>query len=196
MGIVRCNANRILGVVIFCLYVGFIHGQAPGLVIQAGSSMAWVKDQQVTPEGYSHPGWTISTDARLLEGSMYFLVGGQYHQLQFYPISGYALKKGDWHLMMGRFGLGFDLAHISNLIAIRSKLLASINFNITTPEGGIQTPTYETVNEAFFGATSGIGITIGFIDVDLEYQYGIINAFYEKSDTKVNFLSLIAGFHF
>ena len=42
-------------------------------------------------------------------------------------------------------------------------------------------------------ACQEIGIDI---DIDLEYQYGIMNAIYKKPDTKFGFITLMAGFHF
>lgn len=173
-----------------------VNGQAPGLVIQAGVTSAWVKDQNVTPSGKAHSGYMIGADARLLDGSMYFLVGGQFHNLQFAATESFKLTGGDWKIIMGRFGLGFDLIHFSNNLAIRSKLLGSINMNVSYPDGGLRIMGYSDVNEAFFGATTGLGVTIGFIDVDIEYQYGLLNTFYEQSNTKGNSITFMAGIHF
>lgn len=189
-------SKRVWGIVFLGIWSFVSYGQAPGLVVQTGLSSAWVADDKVTPSGQMHTGYAIGADARLLSGSMYFLVGAQYHAIQFTPHTSYQLTGGDWKILMGRFGLGFDLIHFADNFAIRSKLLASINLNMSTPDGGLNIEGYNNVNEAYFGATTGLGVTIGPFDVDLDYQYGLVNTFFEKPKTKVNHLSLIAGFHF
>jgi hypothetical protein len=56
------------------------HAQTQGLVVQAGLTSAFSKDKNITRSGEGHYGWMVGGDARILEGGMYFIIGGQYHQ--------------------------------------------------------------------------------------------------------------------
>lgn len=182
---------------LFCCIISDAFSQAPGVVIQTGLSAAYSKDSKVTKGGEAHYGWMVGADARLLDGDIYFLVGGQYHstnlrstdKLNFF-------NDKDWTIIMGRLGLGFNLLHLSDRMSIRSKILGSINFSQESPKGGLEIDGYRTVNDSFMGATTGIGITLGAFDLDLEYQYGFINAYYQQSKSTFDFWTLCFGFHF
>jgi len=172
-------------------------GQAPGLVIQGGVSTMYAKDNNITKSNQAHYGYVVGADARLLDGDMYFIIGGQYHATSLASTSAPNFFTGnDWKILMGRMGLGFNILTFGNNIALRSKLLASINFTLDSPKGGLNIPDYMLVNDSSLGATTGIGITLGAIDVDLEYQYGFINAYNKQPKSTFDIWTLVAGFHF
>jgi hypothetical protein len=185
--------------VIVCYFVITfnISAQSPGLVIQTGVSTAYAKDGNITFKNQAHYGYFIGADARILEGSMYFIIGGQYHATSLGSTSDPSFfTNNDWKIFMGRLGLGFDIIKLSDNLALRSKLLGSINFNIESPENALNKQGYDTLNDSFLGATTGVGVTIGFIDIDLDFQYGLINAYTKQPKSTFDFWTLGVGVHF
>ena len=81
-------------------------------------------------------------------------------------------------------------------MVFRSKLIGCINFLIDAPSDGLGLEGYKNLNDSFLGAGTGLGFTIGSLDLDFEYQYGLINAYNKVPDSKFGSLTLLAGFHF
>jgi hypothetical protein len=184
-------------IVFSTLCINQVCGQSPGLVIQGGVSASYSKDPNITNSGQAHYGWMLGADGRLLDGNIYFIIGGQYHQTNLVSTSlSKIFSEKDWQILMTRFGLGFNVITFSERLALRSKLLGSINFILDSPEDGLKIPGYTKVNDSYLGITTGVGITIGSIDLDLDYQYGIINAIYQQPKSTFDSLTLMAGFHF
>ena len=185
--------------ILFFLTVSVItsFGQAPGIVIQTGLTTGYSKDFNITKGKEMHYGWMVGADARLLEGDMYFIIGGQYHKTSLNSTgSAEFFKNNDWTQLHGRCGLGFNIFRLSERITFRSKLLGSINFTLEAPKDALNIPEYTTLNDSSLGAATGIGVTIGSLDIDLEYQYGIINAYYMQPKSTFDIWTLMAGFHF
>jgi hypothetical protein len=67
-------------ILFYFLFLVFATGQAPGLVIQTGITTSYSKDANITSGKGLHYGWMVGADARILEGDLYFLIGGQYHK--------------------------------------------------------------------------------------------------------------------
>ena len=174
-----------------------VDAQSPGLVIQAGLSTAYAKDTNITKGNQAHYGYVIGADARIIEGSMYFIIGGQYHVTSLNSTSSQDFfKNNDWKILMTRLGLGFNIIKFSDKLALRSKLLGSINFSLDSPRGGLNIPDYMVLNDSFLGVTSGLGLTIGFIDIDLEFQFGVINAYQFQPKSTFDSWTLVTGVHF
>lgn len=174
-----------------------LNAQSPGLVVQTGVSTAYAKDGNITFKNQAHYGYFIGADARILEGNMYFIIGGQYHATSLNSTSDPEFfKNNNWKILMGRLGLGFNLIKFSDNFALRSKLLGSINFNVDSPKNALNMPNYDKLNDSFLGATTGLGVTIGFIDIDLDFQYGFINAYTEQPKSTFDFWTLGVGVHF
>ena len=70
--------NRIFILMILVVLCGKAYGQSPGVVVYTGLTSLYSDDRNVTRKGEMHYGWLVGADARLVEGSLYFLVGGQY----------------------------------------------------------------------------------------------------------------------
>jgi hypothetical protein len=190
--------NKVVGMILFGLIVltNQVSGQFQGIVVQGGLSSAFSKDPIVTPNGHGHYGWTVGADARLLDGDLYFIIGGQYHSTSLIGTSTpNPFGKNDWSYTVGRFGLGFSLWRISERITLRSKALIAINFINKYPSVGLPVG-YDRINDSFAGVGSGLGLTVGKLEFDLDYQHGILTAFFEKPDTKFNIFSLTGGFRF
>lgn len=173
------------------------YSQSPGLSVHTGLTAIKSSDHNVTEKGQMHYGWLAGVDARLVEGNLYFIIGGQYINTSIYSSkSPEFFKNRDFSIISGRFGLGFNIVRFSNDFVLRSKVLGSINFVSKSPEKGLDIDGYRELNNSFMGVTSGLGCTLGIFDIDLEYQYGIFNAFYKQADTKFNGITLTAGVYF
>jgi hypothetical protein len=187
---------RILTLATFICLPALFYAQSPGFVIQAGLTASYAKNANITKANQGHYGWMIGADARILEGDLYFLAGGQYHKTDVQSTSSPDFFKNDWTVIMGRAGLGFNLLHISERIVIRSKLLGSINFIIDAPENGLNIPGFTELNDSYLGAVTGLGLTVGRFDLDIDFQYGFINAYYKQPKSTFDSWTLMAGFHF
>jgi hypothetical protein len=182
---------------LFLLVSNISSGQAPGVVIQTGLTTMYSKDPVITKSGEAHYGWMVGADARILDGGLYFIVGGQYVNTSLRSSSNPEFtRKRDWKILNGRCGLGFDILRLSEKSAIRSKILASVNFTMDAPSGGLGIDGYRLLNDSSLGAVTGLGVTLGLFDIDLEYQYGILNAYNKQPNSKFSGLTLMAGFHF
>lgn len=184
-------------VLFFLFYSSVIQGQAPGLVIQTGITTSYSKDFNITNNKGLHYGWMVGADARILDGDMYFIVGGQYHATGLRSTTTPDFfKNNDWSLLHGRVGLGFNIFRINEKVTFRSKLLGSVNFLIDAPSKALNIPDYELLNDSFLGAVTGLGVTIGMIDIDVDFQYGLINAYNKRPESTFDIWTLMVGFHF
>jgi hypothetical protein len=171
--------------------------QAPGLVLQTGLTSLYSKDPNITKDGEMHYGWMVGADARILEGNMYFIVGAQYISTSLRSSTDPEFfRKRDWTMLNGRCGLGFNILRLSEKLALRSKILGSINFTMDSPKGGLGVDGYRALNDSSLGAVTGLGVTLGMFDLDLEYQYGILNAYNLQPKSTFDGFTLMAGFHF
>ncbi|MCZ2102036.1 MAG: hypothetical protein LC107_10925 [Chitinophagales bacterium] len=174
-----------------------IYGQSPGVALYTGLTGVYSSDRQVTDKGDLHYGWLVGADARIVEGDLYFIIGGQYIKKSLHSTSSPSFfKDNDFTVLAGRLGLGFNILHIGNYGVLRSKVLGSVNFVSKSPDNGLNIDGYKELNNSYMGILTGLGYTLGIFELDLEYQHGIFNAFYKQPDTKFNGFTLTAGVHF
>lgn len=172
------------------------HAQSQGLSVQTGLIGGFSKDKVLTPSGI-HSGWLVNADARLLDGGLYFIIGGQYNNMAL--VASNKLKLfSDKSLQQACFrgGFGFDIFRFSERFTIRSKAIGSINFIVSSPSDVLGVAEYDKINDSYLGAVTGLGITFKALDIDIEYQYGIINAIYGQKDTKISSVSFMVGVNF
>ena len=184
--------------IIFCVILTVsLYGQDGGMRVYAGTTSLVNKDKIANPDGFSHSGYHIGADGRLMAGGMSFLVGVRYTS-----VSGSATKdfkllghESTLSLMNGRVGLGISLFTFSNLIRVRTKILGS--FDIILAKGGPNlSPPGFLLNDGWAGLVTGLGVDVGPIVVDLEYEFGVINGYNQKKSSTFNSLSLSLGFFF
>jgi hypothetical protein len=189
--------KRIVLILISFFIILGVYGQSPGLSVYTGLTAMRSGDRVVTAKGELHYGWLVGADGRLVEGDLYFLMGGQYIKTSLHSSKSMDFfKKRDFNIVSGRFGLGFNIARLSEKVVLRSKVIGSVNFIVKAPEDGLHIDGYRELNTSYMGIASGIGFTLGIMDIDLEYQYGIFNAFYQSPDTKFNGITLTGGVYF
>jgi hypothetical protein len=181
---------------VLCFYSLAQSVYSQGLVIQSGLTTAFSKDKNITAEGQAHYGWMVGADGRILEGDMYFIIGAQYHNSNLASTGKINFFDTDWSMLMFRAGLGFNIFKMSEKTYFRTKIVGSVNSNLTFPKGALNKTGYDKINDSFLGGVSGLGFTQGPFDIDFEYQYGIINAYTGQPNSTFSFFTLMAGFHF
>jgi len=144
----------------------------------------------ITPEGQSHPGFVLGADARLNEGDMYFVLGLQYHKNKLAAQSDFELFPSGESINFVKFrvGLGYDVIHISKLMTIRGKTLASIDMISGVPANF--TPAY---NDGVAGIVLGLGTDVSVFTFDIEYELGLFNGINKVDGSKISFINFVVG---
>ena len=175
-----------------------LYGQS-GFNVYAGLTQATNRDALITPEGTSHPGFHIGCDARLNSGGMYFIVGGQYHKLDFLAqeANSFLTVEETMIWLKLRVGLGYTLFSINDKMSLRAKTLGSINVISTYPTALDSAPYAGTnYNTGTAGLLAGLGLDLYFLTIDVEYERGFFNAVNMIKGTEYDFLTLSVGFLF
>jgi len=169
-----------------------------GVHVYAGISNAKNNDALITPDLTSHPGYLIGVDARLNSGSMYFLIGGQYHRLDYIAQSQKSYFSVDEKMawLKLRIGLGFNVLNLSDKFALRAKALGGINVISSYPSTLAAPYRDDGYNTGTAGLTLGVGVDIYNITLDVEYEKGFFNAVNKVKGTEFDFLMLTMGFFF
>ena len=167
-----------------------------GATIYTGITSASSKDPLLTPEGTAITGYHIGLDARLFSGTMFFAGGLQYHNLTLLatPDAEYFSPKKSHKVVKTRFGLGFNIHQFTHLIILRAKAYGSFNFNLEYDPDMV--PSDFEYTGAYAGAIGGLGVDIGFIALDLEYEKGLVNALSQRPDSKLDIWTLSLGLFF
>lgn len=147
--------------------------------------------------GSAGGGPTIGADARLLGEDLYFLIGGSYSiqsgQGEFFSAdidSGFSLTSA-------RIGIGFRIFRISRRISLRSKVAGSLHFVNDLEMGENPSTGADYIpNDSFAGGLTGLGLDIGALTIDVDYEYGLINAVNKEAESTVDFITVTAGFKF
>jgi len=124
------------------------------------------------------------------------LSGAQYHRLTLLatPDAEFFSPKTSHNVVKTRFGLGFNIHQFTHLITLRAKAYGSFNFNLEYDRDLV--PDEFEYTGAYAGAIGGIGLDIGFITVDFEYEKGLVNALSMRPDSKLDIWTMSAGFFF
>ena len=188
---------RILSLITFIILLSFAGYAQAGLQVYTGISKAKSKNALLTPEGSSHNGYHLGADGRLNSGNMYFMIGGQYHVINFLarPGGDYFSVKDKMSWIKLRFGLGYNVININEKIALRAKSLLAIDLISSHPDDLPDAP-YSTYNSGTAGAVVGIGMDIFAFTIDIEYEKGFFNAVNMVKDTQFDFLCFNVGVRF
>jgi len=178
------------------LLVSFSFGQA-GLQVYTGISQAKNKSKLITPDGGSHKGYHLGADARLNSGNMYFVVGGQYHVIEYLgskPGGFFSVdNKMSWAKL--RVGLGFNIVNFDGTkIALRAKALGALDLISKRPE--LADAPYQNYNSGTAGAVIGLGFDLYLFTFDVEYEKGFFNAVNMVKGTEFDFFTISVGVRF
>ena len=85
-----------------------------GLQVYSGISLATNSNEAITPNGTAHKGYHLGADARLNSGNMYFIIGGQFHAIEYIGVSDGSFFSVNENMNWGklRAGLGFNVINI------------------------------------------------------------------------------------
>jgi len=171
--------------------------QAGGMRVYAGTSSVVNKDIIANPEGFSHSGYHIGADGRLMSGGMSFLVGVRYTSVSQFAVEDFKLfgHESSLAIMNGRVGLDISIYSFTNFLRIRTKALGSFDIVLTQSGPGMPPPGY-ILNDGWFGLITGLGVDIGPATIDLEYKLGLVNGYNKKKKSTFDSLSLSVGFFF
>ncbi|MFT4536168.1 MAG: hypothetical protein ACJA1A_000101 [Saprospiraceae bacterium] len=177
--------------------VSISYAQLGGMRAYVGITTMTNQDSKVNPEGQTYSGYHIGADGRLLSGTMSFLVGGRYTAVSRFPqenikIFGHNSKIS---ILNGRVGLGYNIISFGELFKIRTKALASFDIVVGTSGQPINISGYK-LNDGWLGGVTGLGFDLGPIILDIEYEFGVLNAYNKKPNSKFNSLTISTGFFF
>jgi hypothetical protein len=193
----QSTMKTIAHILLLLLVTAVVSAQS-GLNIYAGISNATSRDALITPEGTSHPGYVLGADARLNADDMYFMLGGQYHQIDFLAQDEKSFfsvdEKMTW--LKIRVGLGYNLVHIGNKITIRAKTLGSLNLISSTPELDSAPYSGTPYNSGTAGGVLGLGVDVFGLTMEVEYERGFFNAVNQVEGTQYDFLIVTLGYFF
>jgi hypothetical protein len=174
-----------------------VSAQDGGMRIYAGTSSLVNKDIIANPEGFSHSGYHFGADGRLMSGGMAFLVGGRYTSVSRIAIQDFKLSghESTLSVMNGRVGLDFSIYSFTHNIRIRTKALASFDIVLSQTGTAMPPPGFE-LNDGWLGLVTGLGVDIGPAILDIEYEFGFVNAYNKKKKSAFDSLSISVGFFF
>ena len=166
-----------------------------GVQVYGGYVAGFNSDNEFTPSGI-RGGYLLGADARVLAGDLYFLFGGRYNVIAINGASAFGFSSDNFDFGTARVGIGFTVWNINRTTRLRSKFLGSAHFVLDVDREKVQNPDYSRFNDTFAGLTTGIGLDKGLFTIDLEYELGLVNAVFEKPDTKIDFITLTGGIKF
>jgi hypothetical protein len=189
-------ASRLFIIVIFFLHFTNVSSQEAGATFYAGLSNGFFPTKSFCNDCKYHSSRFLSMDGRLNSGGMYFLFTVDYQKSDHFPTSKIDYF-GDNQLTMvkGKGGLGFRILKISKKIFFTSKAQVAFDLIVDHDKNLVENKGYK-MNDGFMGLITGIAFNFGALVLDLEYEKGIVNVFYEQPDTKLDFVSLKAGIAF
>lgn len=192
----------LLVVVLIFSKTSSILGQA-GMTLYAGPSIAFSADKVVTAGGEAHFGYVIGANARLNSDFMYFMLTGEYGTFDLVANKKWTFIGGDDLVYFkGKIGLGFDIKKLSARTTLRSKIQGTLLFVNDYEQSWIDNDVrlaangYTKINEGLAGLSTCLGLTIGALDLDLEYDHGFYNLYNEHPKSKISSLTLTTGFRF
>lgn len=166
-----------------------------GVGFYAGYITAFTTDKISTPSSTAHFGYLVGLDARLIDDELYYKGGLEY--LSFDLISSSnpnPLKKGQIKMLKVRGGFGLHLAKLSENSILRTKLLGSLQFIRNYDEDALVIPGYNRINDNLAGVATGLGVDIGKLTLDLEFDYGLFNLYFKKPKSRLHFINFNVGF--
>lgn len=168
-----------------------------GASVYYGITHVISQDKNFTPEGQQQTGYHFGLDARLFSGTMFFGGGLEYHIVSLLPIENteYFSPKTTLGIAKLRGGLGFNLFQITQKVVLRAKTYGTFNFNASYDAKLSEEKGFEYVG-AYAGAIGGLGLDIGAITLDFDYEYGLVNAVSDQKDSKMDFYKLSVGIFF
>lgn len=168
-----------------------------GAKAYVGLTSGFNQDSNVTPSGAMHSGWVAGVDARLNNDRMYFLFGLLYGTADLNAQTSPTFLTGDkMSFIKGRVGLGFDMIRISPKLFITSKIAGSIKYIQSYDRALLTQEGYEMLNDGTAGLVGGVGVRLGSVNIDLEYEHGLFNLYNKVTNSNMHYITLATGINF
>lgn len=166
-----------------------------GIGFYAGYTTAFTTDKISTPSRTAHFGYLVGFDARLIDDELHFKGGLEYLSFDLISNSNPSpFKKGQIKMLKFRGGFGLHLAKLSENSILRTKILGSIQLIRDYDKDALVIPEYNRINENLAGVATGIGVDIGKLTLDLEFDYGLFNLYFRKPKSSLHFINFNVGF--
>ncbi len=191
----KCRQLAIISIFFSFYFVGF--GQ--GMTIYSGTSSMKSDLLSLTAKNKSHTGYLVGADGRLGDDSFYFMIGLQYHQLNFFPTQKFSLKVNNpsIDIIKGRGGLAFRIWEVSKEIQVRIRLMGSVDYFLKIPLAvSDDNPSNLEFNEGVGGAVGGFEFDIYFLTLNLEYQRGFFNSVKNTEGSSMHYFTTSLGINF
>lgn len=189
---------RQLAIISF-LFSFSIAGIGQGMTIHAGASSMKTNLSSLTFENTAHTGYLIGADGRLGDDGFYFMIGLQYHKLNFVPSDSFSFQVDDsnFDILKGKGGLAFRIFQINDHIQTRIRLMGAIDFLLATPDlDATDNPANLVFNEGVAGLIGGLEMDIYFLTLNVEYQKGFFKSVQQTADSSMDFITMSLGVNF
>lgn len=155
------------------------------------------KLETLTPKDFSHSGWRIGIDQQILGKGLYLLGGLHYVRFNEEARSGTNFFETDpaIQILKPRVGIGITPIAFTDLLKLRFKGMASYNYFLAF-EGERASFESDKIKSGYMNLDIGVGVTVGIITVEIEYELGLNNVIEDLSDSQFRFLTVSAGLMF
>ena len=189
---------RQLAIISFLLSFS-LSGMSQGMTIYTGTSSMKTKLPALTATNSAHTGYHVGADGRLGDDGFYFVVGLQYHKLDFNATPDYSFKVTDPNLgiIKGQGGLAFKIFKINDDIITRLRFMGAIDYLLThPPKESDDNPSSLDFNEGVAGLIGGLEVDVYFLTFNLEYQKGFFNSVSDTDNSSMDFITASLGINF
>ena len=179
---------------VFVCLSGFVHSQTHAhFGLLSGSNS--LKD--LTPDNFSHSGWRVGVDQNIFGKGVYIIGGLHYVRFNEEARDGtnFFETSPAIQILKPRAGIGITPLSLTKLLKIRAKALASYNYFLAF-DGENASFESDKIKSGYLNLDIGVGVTVGVITVDVEYELGLNGVIEDLSDSEFRFLSVSAGFMF
>ncbi len=167
-----------------------------GVSFTAGLALSKNQLSEITPENATNGGYSAAIEGRFLGEGMFFVLQLQYAKYRLLADDGVQFSIPDNNIQVGYFrvGMGFTLLRFGNLGLLRAKVLGSLDKTIQYTSKALVDTNYNRINDSTVGIVGGIGLDLKWFVLDVEFEKGLINAFYKVKESNFNYFSVRAGF--
>lgn len=171
---------------------------AQNIYFHGGAVLGENNLESLSPYDLPHSGYRVGVDMGLNKGLLYLIVGGQFMKYDFNPTldSFMFQQQSPQREFVGRVGVGLNILHVPKLFKLRAKLLGNLHYADVENESILIPEPYTDLQKTYAGISGGVGITILYFTLDVEYEKGIKSAIEGTTEATFDFLYLTAGLSF
>lgn len=173
-------------------------GYSQNLFFNVGTVAGKNKLPNLSTNDMPHIGYRAGLDFSLNKGNIYLLSGLHYMQYDLNPTRNSSIMNhiAPLQSVKGRLGAGLNVVKISNVFALRTKVMGSVQYVNNKAKGLTIPDPYAQMNEIFMGIDAGVGISLYVFTLDIEYEKGITSAVQDAENSTFDFIYLTVGLSF